>query len=252
MGGIQMELPKGNIGKYSISRLICGGNPFSYVAHSDDLIYVSRLFKAYQTHDKVVETLMLCTDLGINTFLGRTDDNIVEILGKYEKAAGSRIQWIAQTAPERTPIPDNIKFAADNGAIACFIHGGTAGRLFSEGKVDEILQYVEVIKENGLVAGVGAHNPDAIRTVEEAGAETDFYFLTINNVDYQCDNPQLAGETMKSIDKPFIGFKVLGGGRTHPKDGFPFAVQSGADFIAVGMFDFQVAENVEIAGKVFQ
>jgi len=36
------------------------------------------------------------------------------------------------------------------------------------------------------------------------------------------------------------------------KDGFPFAVQAGADFIAVGMFDFQVAENVETAKKVFQ
>ena len=246
-----MELPKDTIGKYAISRLICGGNPFIYVAHSGDLVYVNQLFKAYQTHEKVVETLMLCVDLGINTFLGRADDNVVEILGKYEKAAGSKILWIAQTAPERTPIADNIKFAANNGAIACFVHGRTSDTHISEGKVDEMLQYVEAIKERGLVAGVGAHNPNTIKTVEEAGAETDFYFLTINNAGYECDNPQLASETMKSIDKPFIGFKVLGGGRTHPKDGFPFAVQGGADFIAVGMFDFQVAENVEIAKKVF-
>lgn len=46
--------------------------------------------------------------------------------------------------------------------------------------------------------------------------------------------------------------EVLGAGRTHPKDGFQFAVDSGADFLAVGMFDFQVLENIEIAKSVFQ
>ena len=77
------------------------------------------------------------------------------------------------------------------------------------------------------------------------------FFLTINNVGYQCDDPDLARETIRSIDKPFIGFKVLGAGRTGPSEGFRFAIQSGVDFMAVGMFDVQVKENVAITTEMF-
>jgi hypothetical protein len=49
---------------------------------------------------------------------------------------------------------------------------------------------------------------------------------------------------MKTISKPWIAFKVLAGGAILPKDGFRFAFQNGADFICVGMFDFQVVNDV--------
>ena len=40
-------LQKGRIGKLEISRLICGGNPFSGFAHARELIYASTLMKKY-------------------------------------------------------------------------------------------------------------------------------------------------------------------------------------------------------------
>ena len=43
---------------------------------------------------------------------------------------------------------------------------------------------------------------------------------------------------------------MLAAGAIHPKDGFKYAFQNGADFAAVGMFDFQVAENVLVANSV--
>jgi len=246
-----MDLPKGKIGKCEISRLICGGNPFRCYAHSGELEYVASLFAAYFTDEKVVETLSICRDNGINTFLGRTDDHVARFLDKYETARGERIQWIAQTAPEREPIEVNIKFAVDHGAIGCFTHGRTSDDLAAQGNVAKIGECVAMIRENGLIAGVGSHKPDTIRTVHEAGIDVDFFFLTINNVGYECANPRLAAETIKSIDKPFIGFKVLGAGRTKPQLGFRFALESGVDFMAVGMFDFQVEENVRIAKEIF-
>jgi len=38
-------------------------------------------------------------------------------------------------------------------------------------------------------------------------------------------------------------------GAIHPSSGFPYAFAGGADFICVGMFDFQVREDVVIARK---
>jgi hypothetical protein len=51
---------------------------------------------------------------------------------------------------------------------------------------------------------------------------------------------------MRGGKKPWIGFKVLAGGAIQPKDGSRFAFENGADFICVGMFDFQVVEDVNI------
>jgi hypothetical protein len=42
----------------------------------------------------------------------------------------------------------------------------------------------------------------------------------------------------------------MAAGAIHPRDGFRFAYENGADFIVAGMFDFQVDEDCEIARKV--
>jgi NAD(P)H-dependent flavin oxidoreductase YrpB (nitropropane dioxygenase family) len=55
---------------------------------------------------------------------------------------------------------------------------------------------------------------------------------------------------MKTVRTPWIGFKVLAAGAIKPQAGFRYAFENGADFIAVGMLDFFVKENVETARQV--
>ena len=55
---------------------------------------------------------------------------------------------------------------------------------------------------------------------------------------------------MSGVTRPWIAYKVLAAGAIHPKDGFKYAFENGADFAAVGMFDFQVAEDVLVANTV--
>jgi hypothetical protein len=55
---------------------------------------------------------------------------------------------------------------------------------------------------------------------------------------------------MKGVQKPWIAFKVLAAGAILPKDGFRYAFENGADFICVGMFDFQVVENVNTLNEI--
>ena len=45
----------------------------------------------------------------------------------------------------------------------------------------------------------------------------------------------------------WIAYKVLGAGAIHPNDRFRYAFENGADFCCVGMFDFQVVEDANIA-----
>lgn len=59
--------------------------------------------------------------------------------------------------------------------------------------------------------------------------------------------PEKTIEHMRAVKRPWIAFKVLAGGAIPPPSGFKFAFENGADFICVGMLDFQIVQNVNIA-----
>jgi hypothetical protein len=65
-----------------------------------------------------------------------------------------------------------------------------------------------------------------------------------------CINPDETIEFMKTVTKPWLAFKVLAAGAILPRHGFAHAFKNGADFIAVGMFDFQVEENCQLVPRL--
>jgi hypothetical protein len=252
------DFPRGRIGKLSISRLICGGNLISSFAHSRDLIYVSPLLKHYFTDEKVFETLGLCEAHGLNTAILRLDDNTLRILKTYWKERGGKIQWIAQCKIKENDLSD-IRQAIDNGAVAAYVHGGVGDSFIEQGRVDLLGKAVEFIRKNGVVAGIAGHSLEVAKACEKAKVNPDFYMKTFNSKRYWSagptprldsvweETPQETAAFMQEVDKPWIAYKVLGAGAIHPNEGFRYAYQNGADFLCVGMFDFQVAEDVQIA-----
>jgi len=248
-------LPTGKIGHLTISRLICGGNLVSGYAHSRDLIYVSSLLLHYFTDEKILETLRLSEENGINTCIlnfqsQENDMKPVRILNRYWKETGGKIQWIAQTNPTVDDPTTNIKMAIDSGASGAFIQGAVCEEFVKSGHLDVVGKIITFIKENGLIAGVGSHVNDVPITVEKEGLNPDFYFKTLNTVNYYAESPEKTIEFMKTVKKPWIAYKVLGAGAVHPREGFQYAFSGGADFLNVGMFDFQIREDVQIAKNV--
>ena len=52
---------------------------------------------------------------------------------------------------------------------------------------------------------------------------------------------------MAGVEKPWIAFKIMAAGAIPPKDAFGYCFNNGADHLLVGMFDFEIEEDVGIA-----
>jgi len=261
----------GKIGDVTVNRLIIGGNQFSGWSHSRDLKYLRDLFKAYATEKKIMETLQIAEEYGINTIITASSD----YLSKYWKERGGKIQWIAQVHPKADDIISNIKNAVDSGAIGAYVQGGVGDNFVKNGRVDLLGKAIEFIKDNGLIAGIGGHSVQVPIAVEKAGIHPDFHMQTLHQGNYWsatpkeqriefnvdsggphdydniwCITPEKTIEIMRSVPRPWIAFKVLAAGAVHPSDGFRYAFENGADFVCVGMFDFQIREDVIITRDI--
>ncbi len=268
------DFPMGKIGDLNITRLIVGGNLTSGIAHSRDLMYVSPLVRNYFSDEKIFETWELCEECGINTAILRLDDQVIRLINSYWKDRGGSLQWIVQIKPKKRDLEGfrtDIKWAIDNGAVGAYIQGNVGDVLVKKDQVDLIGNALELIKQQNVIAGVGAHSVEVPIACEKAGLNPDFYMKTLHSPDYWTFNPGKdpwgkfhvsTGAThdnvwcthqeetiqfMKNVSKPWIAFKVMAAGAIPPKDAFQYVLNNGADFICAGMFDFQVREDAIIA-----
>ncbi len=273
----ESELPLGMIGKARISRLLLGGNLIGGWMHARDLKYVDKLFKAYATEAKMLETLQLAESFGINTVF-ETGANFIE---KYNKTMGGHMQFIPhiQVTAQQTEdaLKDHIKKQVDTGAVALYIWGVAADSLMRANAVDKIGRAVELAKVHGLPVGVGSHSLLVPMACEKEKVPCDFYVKTLHEDTYfsatpkelrkefiwitggpgwhdnmWCINPEETVAFMKTVTKPWIAFKVLAAGAYLPREGFSFALRSGADFLAVGMLDFHLKGDCEEFRAAYQ
>ncbi|MFW6277258.1 MAG: DoxX family protein [Prolixibacteraceae bacterium] len=269
------ELPKGNIGGHEISRLVLGGNLIGGWAHSRDLRYVPSLSRAYNTEKKIFETLMLAEKAGVNSI--NIGFPTMETMAKYKKMTGSKIKVIVQVHPdmENNDYYVNIDKSIDMGMDIIQIMGNWCDWLVRDNRTDVIDKMMNRIREQGYTAGLASHTIDALIACEEQGIIPDYYMKTMHHDRYWSAHPRenrypfevdgkkhldhnrfhdnlfclFPDRTIEFVERatvPVMGFKVLAAGAIEPKDGFNWAFQNGADFICVGMFDFQVVNDVNI------
>ncbi len=260
-------MPTGKIRNLTLSRLISGGNLISGWAHARDLQYVPSLMRAYNTPAKVLDTLELLEQQGVNAIIADPRKNVMDVFGQYWRERGGKIQWIAEGHPGVDDWKTNIKQSVDFGAKAVYVQGVIGDRWLKEQRLDLLGQCVQFIKSQGVPGGLGAHQIEVVVESEQRRFDPDFYVKTCHHAKYwsarRPDQDQMvidnAGDNywdmdpartvrvMFDIEKPWIAFKILAAGAIRPESGFRYALESGADFVCVGMFDFQVEANAALA-----
>ncbi len=274
-----MNLPAVKVGDLSFTRLILGNNPISGYNHDEPEL--SREMQDYFTMDSVKKLLKQCEDAGINAFQGRADRWILHIV-KEHWAEGGTLQFICQTASEMRDVRANIRLAASAGACAIYHHGTETDNFWREGRIDELREVMKTARDCGVAVGVGSHTPEVIEYIEEKGWDVDFYMTGFYNVYkyvkgrkesfiitgkhindcFEEEDRNRMCETIRSVGKPCLAFKILSAGKhcSTPETreaAFRFAFENikPTDAVVVGMYprhSDQVTENVSMVKKYAQ
>jgi hypothetical protein len=259
-------LPMGKLGGQQFSRLMMGGNLIAGWSHSRDLSYVSTLMRRYNSPSKIRETLELGESHGITAINSWVMDDNSQIFDHWK--CGGKMKWFAQTRLDAGGGFSQIQRAIDEGAVGVHLTGDACESLLDQGKFEKVGETVQFIKSQKRIAGVAAHDLRVIVECEKQKVDVDFYQKTLHAHEYftaprpgetsavgshdnsWCQDPQAVVEVMANVKKPWIAFKVLAAGAIQPRAAFPFAFNSGADFILVGMFDWQVEDDTKLARRV--
>ncbi|MCR4411925.1 MAG: hypothetical protein NUV77_05795 [Thermoguttaceae bacterium] len=273
----RQRMPVGKIGGLAVSRLISGSNLISMNMHARDLAYMRDLAAHYNTQERVFATLKLCEAVGINTIVLKSHNFARFNLSRYWKEWGGRMQWIADVIT--TDLAQFERLLVEHlelGAAAAYVWGGAADTWWHQKQPDKIVKALEIIRRYEVPAGVAAHRLEPIAFCEKEKLAPDFYLKTLHHDRYWSAHPKENRRYMEMYEKesedhafyhdnmfchdheatialmqqvkvPWIAFKVLAAGAIPPAEGFRDAFQGGADFLCVGMFDFQVEADAALA-----
>lgn len=265
------SLPMGQIGgDLKVSRVILGGNLVNLFMHSRDLRYVNQLSEQYHTDDRILQTLAVAEENGVNTMSLSNRVRAMSLLKRHRNERRGKMQWIVCpiTKPDDSMkgYREEVERLAGEGADAVYMHGGMSDALVTAGRVDLIAKAVEIFKSQSVPGGIGAHDLAVVDACEKANIPNDFYVKTFHHLDYPtapkpedikkpfaevpgywCKDWKAVAERMKSVKKTWIAFKIMAAGAIPPKKAFQWAFEGGGDHILVGMFDWQIAEDIALA-----
>jgi hypothetical protein len=273
------KMPVGRIGDITFGRLISGSNLISMNMHARDLDYVNALAARYNTEERILMTLKRCEEHGINGIVLKNHNFRQFKMSRYWDEWGGRMKWLADVIT--TDIEQYQRLVEEHlelGASAIYLWGGASDTWWHKGQKDNIVKACEIMRKYDVPVGICAHRLEPIQFCVQEGLKPDFYMITLHHdrywsahpkenrrfiemfeaesPDHQqwCDNMfchehEKTVEFMQDVETPWIAFKVLAAGAIKPEDGLNYAFQSGADFVCLGMFDWQVSQDAEIAIK---
>jgi hypothetical protein len=247
-------MPMISLGKLKVSRVFLGSNPFFGFAHGNPQ-GTPKEMRAFYTPERVMAVLDEAADLGINAVWTPCYDNWIRIWNDYREKGGKLKNWIGQ--PDKRPMEKEIMKAVKNGATAVCVQGVNIDEMVRGKRWDHIKKWIELIKEHGLPAGMATHRSTTHLEAEEKGLPTDFYHQTMYRPDkYVREGLEESLKTIERLEKPVVGYKVLGAGRIRPQDTLPevFKRLKAKDGICVGVFPKknknEIRENVELTKKL--
>ncbi len=262
------KLPQIAFGKHSISRLVCGSNPFHGGSHLST--FVNREMTSYYTPEQVLKTLRRCEEVGINAW--QSDPSRLETYRRYVDGGG-KMHFLVLGGNR----VESLKKLADGGCIGVAHHGEMTDNLFKMGKLDRVNEYLKRVRDAGMMVGVSTHMPAVVDAIESKGWDLDYYMtcvyerhrseaelqkllghvpLPVGEVYLKSDPPRMF-KAIQHTKRPCLAFKILAAGRLSEhrqwvEQAFreTFAAIKPKDGVIVGIYDRYSDQAAEDAALV--
>ena len=260
-----MTLPAVDFCGLKVTRLIIGANPFGGFSHRDKQL--DEEMRSFYTVDRIIETWGRAEAAGINTMITNNETpHVLEAVRKY-LGNGGRLQWIAQVSDRGYgSMNDAVDRAVEIGAKALYFHGGIVDEMYSRRDAAALRSWAEHAKSRGVPVGVAGHHP-AVHDWVDSMNIVDFHAVCFFNCGslhsgkghkFRLADIFPAVECIRRIQKPCIGYKIMGSGagRIDPLTAFEFAFEhiKPGDVVNVGMYrkykDDIVEENAALVRQV--
>jgi len=246
-----------------VTRLFLGANPFGGFSHQNPERDAEMV--AYYTPERIKETWRRAEAAGINTMVTNNETpHVLQAVREY-LAEGGPLQWIAQVSNSKTPTMfEAVDRAVETGCAAMYFHGGLVDKLYAERDEKALRAWFEHARRHDIPIGVAGHAPETHFWVDATGL-ADFHAVAFFNCGSLHDGKGLryklrdlgpAAECVRKLQKPCIGYKIMGAGRIDARMAFEYALAQikPTDVVNVGMHrgdkDDMVEENVAIVREV--
>ena len=247
------------------TRLIIGANPFGGFSHQNQ--QRNQEMVAYYTPERIKETWARAWDAGINTMITNNETpHVIQTTAEYI-AEGGPLQWIAQVSSRNFP---NMQSAVDDsikiGCKAAYLHGGFVDSLYKNKEEKALRDYIRHGQSQGIPMGVAGHHPDVHFWVDSLDL-VDFHVVCFFNCGslhsgqghkFKLADVFPAAKCIQKLEKPCIGYKIMGSGRIDPLMAFEYAFENikPGDVVNVGMHrgdkDDMVEENVAHVRRILE
>jgi len=261
----EARLPRIKFGKVSLSRLVCGANPF--IAGSHLSVFVNHEMGRYYTTEQVLKTLRRCQEVGINCW--QSGGGNYEMYRRFIDQGG-KMHYLSINSD-----PAEIEPIAKAGGIGIAHHGEATDHLFKSGKLDKIHDFLKRVRDAGLMVGVSTHMPAVIEAIEDKGWDVDYYMACVYERHrsaaelkkllgqvpipvpevYLQEDPARMFKVMRHTKRPCLAFKILAAGRLSERKAWvekafreTFQSIKANDAVIVGIYDRysdQPAEDAE-------
>ena len=270
-----VQVPKMKFFNAEISRMVLGVNPFCGYSHYNN--NYSGAMKEWYTSDRVCAVMHQAARFGINAFNYVVLERMPQDWLRF-RAEGGQMHLIIQVLHDNRA---TLEQARTLQPLAMFRQGEVVDQAFQQGKMNTVRDWCKMVRDLGIIVGVGTHKPEVITQVEEEGWDVDFYAGCVYNrtrtqdewrkilngeitempqeIYIQSDPPRMYS-VMRQTRKPCFAFKILAAGRVDNggvEQAFRTAFSSikPSDGVLVGVFPRgkdEVRENAEIAHRILQ
>jgi hypothetical protein len=260
-----MMLPTVEFCGLEVTRLIIGANPFGGFSHQSRERDQEMI--AYHTPERIKETWARAWSAGINTMITNNETrHVIQTTAEY-LAEGGPLQWIAQVNCYSYPnMQSAIDRAVEIGCKAAYLHGGFVDNLYKAGDEKSLREYVRHGQSRGIPVGVAGHKPEVHDWINSMDL-VDFHVVSFFNCGslhsgkghkFKLADIFPAVECIRRLEKPCIGYKIMGAGRVDPVMALEFAFENikPTDMVNVGMHrgdkDDMVEENVSYVRRILR